>query len=392
MEGAGEGISVGSRKDVACGIHGPGMASAINSVHAGPPDLQEWIWVVSVVGFVRWMCNKGKVYFDMNHSLNPTWHSGQHYQDSANSGPDGIPGHVLRACAGQLTEVLTDMTGVPQGFVLSLPTTAHLCMVLIPLSSTGVVHRQHQEVAHCGLREDQSNGTEVGERVASFNFLGVHISKDLPGILNTSTLVKKAHQRLFFLRRSKKVHLSLPQILVNFYSCTIGSILTDCITVWYYGHCSVSDRKALQRVMRTAQRITGSSLPTIDAVQHKPCLRRVRSIARDSSHPGHRLFSLLPSGRRYRSLRFPDQQFRNRFFPAAVHLLDPPNPLNAFFALLIRCTAQHNGEQIKRWVFFNPQSQKTCIKAASIICISVPGLRHALYNGGVKFTHFRCTS
>ena len=65
------------------------------------------------------------------------------------------------------------------------------------------------------------NGTEA-ERFASFKFLAVHISEDLSWTLNTSTLIKKAHQRLYFLRRLKKAHLS-PQILVNFYHCTIES-------------------------------------------------------------------------------------------------------------------------------------------------------------------------
>src|SRR4029434_7482942 len=117
------------------------------------------------------------------------------------------------------------------------------------------------------------------ERVASFKFLGVHISEDLSWTLNTSTLVKKAHQRLFFLRRLKAAHLS-PQILVNFYRCTIESILTNCISVWF-GSCSVADRQTLQRVVKTAQRITGSPLPTIDAVQRKRCLRKARSIEKD---------------------------------------------------------------------------------------------------------------
>ena len=66
------------------------------------------------------------------------------------------------------------------------------------------------------------------------------------------------------------VHLS-PQILVNFYHCTIESILTNSVTLWY-GNCSVSDRKALQRVVKTAQRITGSSLSSINALQSKWCL------------------------------------------------------------------------------------------------------------------------
>ena len=35
-----------------------------------------------------------------------------------------------------------------------------------------------------------------------------------------------------------------PEILKRFYSCTIESILTGCITAWY-GNCSASDHKAL---------------------------------------------------------------------------------------------------------------------------------------------------
>jgi hypothetical protein len=49
-----------------------------------------------------------------------------------------------------------------------------------------------------------------------------------------------------------------PQILKTFYNCTIESILMGCITAWY-GNCSASDRKALPRVVRMAQYITGAS-------------------------------------------------------------------------------------------------------------------------------------
>ncbi|KAI3359381.1 hypothetical protein L3Q82_002885 [Scortum barcoo] len=46
------------------------------------------------------------------------------------------------------------------------------------------------------------------ERVNSFKFLGVHISEDLTWTTGCSKLVKKAHQRLFFLRTLRKNHLS----------------------------------------------------------------------------------------------------------------------------------------------------------------------------------------
>ncbi|KAI3367434.1 hypothetical protein L3Q82_026296, partial [Scortum barcoo] len=158
------------------------------------------------------------------------------------------------------------------------------------------------------------------ERVNSFKFLGVHISEDLTWTTGCSKLVKKAHQRLFFLRTLRKNHLS-SDILVNFYRCTIESILTSCITVWY-GSCSAADRKALQRVVKAAQRIAGAPLPSIEDIYRKRCLKRAGKIIKDSSHPAHRLFTLLPSGKRYRSARTKITRFLNSFFPTAVRLLN----------------------------------------------------------------------
>ena len=84
-----------------------------------------------------------------------------------------------------------------------------------------------------------------------------------------------------------------PQILKRFYSCTIESILTDCITAWY-GNCSSSHRKALQRVVQKAQYIIGAKLPAIQDLHTRRCQRKALKIVKDSSYPSHRLFSLLP--------------------------------------------------------------------------------------------------
>ena len=99
------------------------------------------------------------------------------------------------------------------------------------------------------------------EQVESFKFLVVHITNKLTWSKHTKTVVKRAQQNPFPLRRLKRFGMG-PQILKRFYSCTIENIPTGCITVWY-GNCSASDRKALQRVVRTAQSITGAKLPTI---------------------------------------------------------------------------------------------------------------------------------
>ena len=67
------------------------------------------------------------------------------------------------------------------------------------------------------------------EQVESFKFLGVHITNKLTWSKPTKTVVKRALQNLFPLRRLKSFGMG-PQILKRFYSCTIESILTGCIT------------------------------------------------------------------------------------------------------------------------------------------------------------------
>ena len=80
----------------------------------------------------------------------------------------------------------------------------------------------------------------VVEQVESCKFLSVHITNKLSWSKHTKTVVKRARQSLFPLRRLKRFGMG-PQILKKFYSCTIESI-----TAWY-GNCSASDCKALQR-------------------------------------------------------------------------------------------------------------------------------------------------
>ncbi|KAI4883935.1 hypothetical protein NFI96_030564, partial [Prochilodus magdalenae] len=158
------------------------------------------------------------------------------------------------------------------------------------------------------------------EIVKSTKFLGVHLAEDLTWSLNTSTITKKAQQRLYFLRRLRKAHLP-PPILTTFYRGTIESILSSCITAWF-GNCTASDRKSLQRVVRTAEKIIGVSLPTITDIYTTRCIRKATSIVDDHTHPLQTLFTLLPSGKRYRSIQALTSRLYNSFFPQAIRLLN----------------------------------------------------------------------
>ncbi len=143
--------------------------------------------------------------------------------------------------------------------------------------------------------------------VESFRFLGTTISQDPKWDTHIDSIVKKAQQRLYFLRQLRK--FNLPQeLLKHFYSAIIESVLCTSITVWF-SSATKSDLRRLRRVVRTVERII---------VQPSP----VSKITLDPSHLAHSLFELLPSGRHYRALSTRMTRQRNSFFPQAIHLMD----------------------------------------------------------------------
>ncbi|XP_051881682.1 uncharacterized protein LOC127575722 [Pristis pectinata] len=89
-------------------------------------------------------------------------------------------------------------TGAPQGCILSLPE------LVIDFRKGGGIHAPVY-----------INGAQV-ERVESVKLLGVNITNSLSWSNHVDAMAKKAHQRLYFLRRIKKFGLS-PLTLTNFY-------------------------------------------------------------------------------------------------------------------------------------------------------------------------------
>ena len=156
------------------------------------------------------------------------------------------------------------------------------------------------------------NGDSI-ERVDCFKFIGTIISNDLTWENNTDAVVKKAQQRLFFLRQLKKFGLRR-EILVQFYRSAIESILTFSICVWFSG-ISKRQKGSLDRVVKTASKIVGSELTSLI---YRQIQKRAGKIISDQTHPAHHLFELLPSGKRYRCIRTKSNRFRNSFYPSAV--------------------------------------------------------------------------
>ncbi|KAK1786581.1 hypothetical protein P4O66_003029 [Electrophorus voltai] len=190
------------------------------------------------------------------------------------------------------------------------------------------VSKTKELIVDCSRKQEQPyqpvkiSGTTV-ERVDSFRYLGVHISQDLSWSRHTNSLGKKARQRLYHLRRLRDFRLP-SKVLQNFYISIIESILTGNITVWF-GNSTKQDRQAPQRVVRSAERITHTELPDLQTIYYKRCQTKARRIVKYPTHPNNRLFSLLRSGKRFRSLKTKTERLNRSFFPQAIRALNQGN-------------------------------------------------------------------
>ncbi len=115
--------------------------------------------------------------------------------------------------------------------------------------------------------------------VESFRFLGTTMSHDLKCDNHIDSFVKKAQQSLYFLRQLRK--FNLPQeLLKKFYSAIIESVLCTPITVWF-SSATKSELRRLRRVVRTAERIIGTTLTTLQELNWSRVSKRGGKITLD---------------------------------------------------------------------------------------------------------------
>lgn len=132
--------------------------------------------------------------------------------------------------------------------------------------------------------------------------------------------MKKAQQRPYFFILLKRNNLK-KTLLVAFNHSAIDSILTYCLMVWYADSTAV-DKKSLQQVIWSAEKIISCSLPSLDDIASSRHLGRDKNIIKNSTHPGHEQFQLLPSGRHHRSAKTCTSRFKDYFFPRAIRALN----------------------------------------------------------------------
>ncbi|KAI3354847.1 hypothetical protein L3Q82_004544 [Scortum barcoo] len=154
------------------------------------------------------------------------------------------------------SSTLTLNTGAPQGCVLSpllYSLFTHDCVAGQQPSSQ---HQENQGADH-GLQEEAERGTRppLHQRDYGGESQQLQAAEAQHGLQDTLQLLQVHHRE---------------------------SILTGCITTWY----SSCNCKALQRVVKAAQHITRTELPSMEDLYTQRCRRKkATKITKDPSHP-----------------------------------------------------------------------------------------------------------
>lgn len=98
-------------------------------------------------------------------------------------------------------------------------------------------------------------------------------------------------------------------------STDVESVLTCCIAVWF-GNSTAHDRKALQRVIKLAQKNHRGRSPSL-----QDTYKWASNIISNPIHSTQNLFTLVKSGKWYWSTAARTFRLRNRLYPQAIRLI-----------------------------------------------------------------------
>ena len=166
-------------------------------------------------------------------------------------------------------------------------------------------------------------GNDAVEIVDTFKYLGVVLDSKLDFKAHVQAVQKKSQQRLHVLRRLRSFELD-PKLIQNLYRSIIEPILTYCGPI-VFPSLSISERNKLLNISRSAEKISGKKNPKISDIVHKATVHKAQAISKTPEHPLFSEFTMLPSGRRYRSINGKKAKYMKSFVPSAIRALNGGN-------------------------------------------------------------------
>jgi len=151
------------------------------------------------------------------------------------------------------------------------------------------------------------------------------------------------------------------------YAGAVESILTGSITAWL-SNSSSQDRRALQRVVRSAEHTIGTTLPTLQDLYSRRCWTRACTFMKDPHHPNNKLFQLLWSGKRLCSHAARTERLKQSFFQDCLLVY---MAFAVYLALLIFLIFAHIS-LYKKSCSFAVKTVNSVDRAAAVLIFSLP--------------------
>ena len=163
-------------------------------------------------------------------------------------------------------------------------------------------------------------GNDAVEQVETFKYLGLTLDNNLDFKQHVQSVQKKGQQQLHVLRQLRSFDLH-PKLLQNLYRSIVEPILTYCGPI-FFPQISVSEKNKILKISQTAEKISGRKNPNLTTIVDRATVRKAHAIAKNQEHPLFSEFVLLPSGKRYRSLKCKKAKFSRSFIPTAIKMIN----------------------------------------------------------------------
>ena len=175
------------------------------------------------------------------------------------------------------------------------------------------------------------DGTEV-EIAQQYKYLGVVVDDRLRWDNNVNIVCRKGQQRLYFLRKLKTFNMD-SELLGLFYSSMVQSVTSYALICWW-GNLTIKNRKKIERIRKTAEKIIGLNLVDINTIYKNKVMKMMNKMV-----DGKSLFSnyivWLKSGRRLQSLKCRANRYSNSFVPQAIRLFNAQSKGNSINFLFL---------------------------------------------------------
>ena len=164
-------------------------------------------------------------------------------------------------------------------------------------------------------------GGEV-ERVTTYKYLGVTFDDNLTWRQNTDSILRKAHTRMYCLRKLKSFDVSI-RILQVFYSSVIVSVLTFGAVCWG-GNITKQDKDRIEKIIKKAGNVVGRRQETFDTLYNRRLTQKLTGILCDNRHPLSVEFESRQSARTaiFRAPKVRTARYGNFFIPRAIKQLN----------------------------------------------------------------------